>query len=103
VGFLVDWQMDPLTYWHDSAITYSLAALRVVDVRANLLGASNVFEQAAVDKYTFLRDAYLQRRRYLIYDGNLPEDQDNKTSPDTGDTTVSPYHRFTPNWPVFRR
>ena len=103
VGFLVDWQMDPLTYWHDSAVTYSLAALRVVDVRANLLGASNVLEQAAVDKYTFLRDAYLQRRRYLIYDGNLPEDQDNKTSPDTGDATVSPYQRFTPNWPVFRR
>ncbi|MCT7299351.1 VacJ family lipoprotein [Ralstonia sp. CHL-2022] len=103
VGFLVDWQMDPLTYWHDSTITYSLAALRVVDVRANLLGASNVFEQAAVDKYTFLRDAYLQRRRYLIYDGNLPEDQDNKKSPDTGDATVSPYQRFTPNWPVFRR
>ena len=68
-----------------------------------VLGASNVFEQAAVDKYTFLRDAYLQRRRYLIYDGNLPEDQDSKTSPDTGDATVSPYQRFTPNWPVFRR
>jgi len=103
VGFLVDWQMDPLTYFNDSAITYSLAALRVIDVRANLLGASNVLEQGAVDKYTFLRDAYLQRRRYLIYDGNLPEDQDGKKGSDAGDATVSPYQRFTPNWPVFRR
>ncbi|MGM3274374.1 MlaA family lipoprotein [Ralstonia sp. 24A2] len=102
-GFLVDWQLDPLTYWHNSTITYSLAALRVVDVRASLLGVSNVLEEGAVDKYTFMRDAYLQRRRYLIYDGNLPEDQDNKKSSDTGDATVSPYQRFTPNWPVFRR
>ncbi|MGR5475471.1 MlaA family lipoprotein, partial [Vibrio astriarenae] len=78
-----------------------------VDVRASLLGVSNVLEEGAVDKYTFMRDAYLQRRRYLIYDGNLPEDQDNRTSSDkssdSGDATVSPYHRFTPNWPVFRR
>jgi phospholipid-binding lipoprotein MlaA len=105
-GFLVDWQLDPLTYWHDSTITYSLAALRVVDVRASLLGVSNVLEEGAVDKYTFMRDAYLQRRRYLIYDGNLPEDKEGGKSPDgkdTGDATVSPYQRFTPNWPVFRR
>jgi phospholipid-binding lipoprotein MlaA len=53
-----------------------------------------------------MRDAYLQRRRYLIYDGNLPEDKEGGKSPDgkdTGDATVSPYQRFTPNWPVFRR
>ncbi|MHA6845280.1 VacJ family lipoprotein [Ralstonia syzygii] len=103
-GFLVDWQMDPLTYIHNGAITYPLAVLRVVDTRASLLGVSNVLEEAAVDKYTFMRDAYLQRRRYLIYDGNLPEDTDGKNPPEGTEQggTMSPYHRFTPNWPVFR-
>ncbi|MHA6880717.1 VacJ family lipoprotein [Ralstonia pseudosolanacearum] len=104
-GFLVDWQLDPLTYFNNSAVTYSLAALRVVDARAGLLGVGNVLEEAAVDKYTFMRDAYLQRRRYLIYDGNLPEDTDGKNPPEGAeqDGSMSPYHRFTPNWPVFRR
>lgn len=105
-GFLVDWQLDPLTYF-DGTVTYSLAALRVVDVRASLLGASNVLEDAAVDKYTFMRDAYLQRRRYLIYDGNLPEDGEGaKADGDAqggGSGTVSPSRRLTPNWPIFRR
>lgn len=103
MGFPVDWQMDPFTYWHDSAITYSLAALRVVDVRVNLLGTSNMSEQAAVDKYALLHDTYSQRHRYLIYDDSLPEGQDNTKSPDTGDMTVSPHHRFTPNWSMFHR
>jgi phospholipid-binding lipoprotein MlaA len=42
----------------------------VVNVRANLLEAESVFRAAALDEYAFLRDAYLQRRRNLIYDGN---------------------------------
>jgi phospholipid-binding lipoprotein MlaA len=40
----------------------SLYVLRAVDLRASLLGASNVLDQAALDKYSFTRDAYLQRR-----------------------------------------
>jgi phospholipid-binding lipoprotein MlaA len=31
-----------------------------------------VLDEAAMDKYSYTRDAYLQRRRYLIYDGNPP-------------------------------
>ena len=44
----------------------SLMSLRLVDTRANLLGASNVLEQAALDKYAFTRDFYLQRRRSML-------------------------------------
>jgi len=40
----------------------SLYALRVVEARANLLRAGNMLDQAALDKYSFTRDAYLQRR-----------------------------------------
>ena len=46
----------------DVAVRNSLYVLRAVDKRANLLGVSSVLEFAALDKYTFTRDAYLQMR-----------------------------------------
>jgi phospholipid-binding lipoprotein MlaA len=52
----------------------TLYAHRVVNTRTNLLDASRVLEEAALDKYRFVRDAYLQRRRNLIYDGSPPEE-----------------------------
>ena len=51
---------------------YGGVVLGVVDTRARLLGASNLMEQIALDRYTFLRDAYLARRRNLVYDGDPP-------------------------------
>lgn len=67
------------------SVRNSLYALRVVDVRANLLRASNVLSSAALDKYSFTREVYLQVRRgetgrsrrdeaALPSDGSLPED-----------------------------
>lgn len=52
---------------------WGLGVLQVVNTRANLLGASRVVDDIALDKYTFIRDAYLQRRRSLIFDGDAPE------------------------------
>lgn len=52
-------------------LTYVLNA---VDRRANLLRVGNVLEEAALDKYSFTRDAYLQRRRAQIYDREQNED-----------------------------
>ena len=54
------------------AVRNSLVALRAVDVRASLLPADKVVEEAALDKYSYIRDAYLQRRRSQIYDGRPP-------------------------------
>jgi phospholipid-binding lipoprotein MlaA len=51
-----------------------LAVLGIVDARANLLSASNMLDEIALDRYTFLRDAYITRRRSLVYDGNPPEE-----------------------------
>ena len=48
--------------------------LRLVNKRANLLPADKVVEEAALDKYSYMRDAYLQRRRNLIHDGNPPRE-----------------------------
>ncbi len=50
-----------------------LTGLNLVDTRANLLRASAVLDEAALDKYTFTRDFYLQVRRSEIYDGNPPD------------------------------
>lgn len=48
--------------------------LKFVDKRASLLGASDVIEGAALDKYSFVRDSYFQRQRNVQYDGNPPEE-----------------------------
>lgn len=52
----------------------SASALRLLNVRVNLLSAGRVLDEIALDKYVLLRDAYLARRRSLIYDGEPPED-----------------------------
>ena len=52
---------------------YSITALQIINARANLLGASRVLDDIALDKYTFVRDAYLQRRGSLVFDAEPPE------------------------------
>jgi phospholipid-binding lipoprotein MlaA len=62
----------------DVAVRNSLYALDVVRTRAELLKASRVLEEAALDKYTFTREAWLQRRRNQVYDGRPPKDPDDE-------------------------
>jgi phospholipid-binding lipoprotein MlaA len=71
-GKILDMYVDPVVREDNIRLRNSAIVLRTVDMRANLLDATNVLEQAALDKYTFVRDAFLQRRRSLIYDGNPP-------------------------------
>jgi len=59
-------------------VSWGLLALYYVDGRARLLGTETVVEQAALDKYRFVRSAYLQRRQYLVYDGKPPPVEDNQ-------------------------
>lgn len=74
VGLVLDVATDPVAN-HEPARTRDLAiVLRLVNDRANLLAADKVVEEAALDKYSYIRDAYLQRRRSLIYDGNPPRE-----------------------------
>ena len=54
----------------------SLYGLGYVNLRAAALGASGIVDTAALDRYLFIRNSYLQRRRYLIYDGNPPREKD---------------------------
>lgn len=46
-----------------------------VDTRAQMLDTDKTLEEAALDKYEFVRDAYLQRRQNLVYDGNPPQEE----------------------------
>ena len=57
-------------------IEYTVLALRIVNERAELLPADRLVREAALDRYSFIRDGYLQRRRSLIYDGNPPREPD---------------------------
>lgn len=59
-----------------TATQNSLFALDFLDTRADLLGATRLLGIAALDPYVFTREAYLQKRRYLIYDGDPPPLED---------------------------
>ncbi len=63
--------VSPFTYL-SSATLLPLAVLNGINRRANLLEESKLFDEAAIEPYIFTREAYLQRRQHLIYDGNPP-------------------------------
>lgn len=75
VGWAGDIYTSPLVGVDNVNWRNSLIGLRFVTVRADLLEASAILETAALDPYEFVRDAYLQRRRNLVYDGNPPADK----------------------------
>ena len=76
VGLIVDFKTDPITYVHRMRVRNMLWGARMVNRRSELLDTSTILETAALDPYEFLRDAYLQRRRNLVYDGSPPPDKD---------------------------
>ena len=71
-GLLADFYVDPVIRHRPKGVRDVAWATRAISKRADLLDASRVLEEAALDKYVFLRDAYLQRRRSQVYDGNPP-------------------------------
>jgi phospholipid-binding lipoprotein MlaA len=73
-GLVLDVKADPVANYSHVATRNTLLALRVENDRANLLPADKVIEEAALDKYSYIRDGYLQRRRNLVYDGNPPRE-----------------------------
>ncbi|MGZ8264327.1 MAG: MlaA family lipoprotein [Burkholderiales bacterium] len=76
VGRIGDYFTDPVSYIDPNHTRNQLWGTRVVNRRAELLDASTILETAALDPYEFVRDAYLQRRRNLIYDGAPPTEKD---------------------------
>lgn len=72
VGLPIELQIAPQTWISTDSLRYSLTATSVINTRANLLGATGLLDDIALDKYVSVRNAYLQRRRTLVYDGDPP-------------------------------
>lgn len=74
-GLAVDSHYDPL--WQHTPVDErnTAVAIHTVDTRSRLLDAEKILDEASLDPYVFLRDAYLQRRRGLVYDGNPPREK----------------------------
>jgi len=67
----VDWYLDPFSYVDDNTVLYGTKALDILQSRAALLDAEKLISG---DKYVFIREAYLQRREYLVQDGQVQDD-----------------------------
>jgi phospholipid-binding lipoprotein MlaA len=73
VALPVDWQATPTAFFDETSAKVGTTVLQILNKRASLLGATSVIDEISLDKYTFIRDAYLQRRRSLVFDGDVPE------------------------------
>jgi phospholipid-binding lipoprotein MlaA len=71
-NFAYNRALDPVS------LRNSLFVLDIVQMRAGLLKAEKIVDEAALDRYTFTRDAWLQRRRSQIYDGRPPRDPEDE-------------------------
>ncbi len=94
VGRIVDYTTDPVTYIDPTRASNQLRGARLVNARSELLHASTVLQTAALDPYEFVRDAYLQRRRSLIYDGTPPLDREFLDPPPRPQSSTPPQPVF---------
>jgi phospholipid-binding lipoprotein MlaA len=80
VGLVGDALLNPLTYvsifggFAVNAANAAATAVDVTDTRSDLMSSEKIVDEASVDRYDFVKNAYLQRREYLIHDGNPPEE-----------------------------
>lgn len=78
-GVIVRIALGPVGYVPNVPVRNSIYGVGYVDLRSQALESGSLVDTAALDRYTFIRNAYLQRRRYLIYDGKPPpEPEDDK-------------------------
>jgi len=75
VGRYGDGKIDPVALVSSVPVRNSLMGARVVDTRVSLFPAEALMNQAALDRYTFMRSAYLQRRQSLVLDGKRPKEE----------------------------
>lgn len=74
VGFAGDVILDPFISVDKNQVYWGAVGVRVIDRRAGLLTATDIFDQAAIDAYSFVRDAYLQKRANQVRDGDPSDD-----------------------------
>jgi phospholipid-binding lipoprotein MlaA len=84
VGTVGDALLNPLTYTFvfagggaaTSAINSGAKSVDVADTRADLIPTEKIVNEASVDRYSFIKNSYQQRREYLLHDGNVPEEDE---------------------------
>jgi phospholipid-binding lipoprotein MlaA len=85
-GLVVDTALfDPIGYVDDSATQVGLYTVKFIDKRSQYLPASDLLDEAALDPYVFMRDAYLQRRESQVEDGQVSKKDNSyydETDPD---------------------
>jgi phospholipid-binding lipoprotein MlaA len=99
IALPLDRTASPALYISDGSYQFGVVGLQIINTRARLLGASQVIDDIALDKYTFIRDAYLQRRRSLVFDGDAPEMPDAPSPaavPASGATAADPVYAPAP-------
>jgi phospholipid-binding lipoprotein MlaA len=89
VALPLDWQGDLVRRIPYVPARNAATVLRGIDTRSSLLKATSMLEEVALDRYTFTRDAFLQRRRNDIF-GGYPPEEDAPTQPEVPDKKVSP-------------
>ncbi len=102
-GLIGDAALNPISYTgiyfgSTSSVSYEvgfgLGALRAIDSRANNLGLERTISEAALDRYEFLKNAYIQHRKYLVNDGKNQDEDVLKFEEENGNKgfgPISPY------------
>lgn len=102
-GLLGDAALNPISYTGiyfgtasgvASEVSFGLGALKAIDSRASKLGLDSTINEAALDRYDFLKNSYLQHRKYLVNDGQAQDEDVLKFEQENGNKSfgpISPY------------
>jgi phospholipid-binding lipoprotein MlaA len=74
LGLPLDIAASPAYAINQGSFRPVTTVLQILDTRSQLLGATQLLDSIAMDKYSFVRDAFLSRRLRMVFDGNPPED-----------------------------
>jgi phospholipid-binding lipoprotein MlaA len=77
-GWIARLFVGPVGFIPEVPLRNSLYGVGAVDLRAQYAEATKIVDTAALDRYIFIRNAYLQRRRYLQYDGKPPPEPEDQ-------------------------
>jgi phospholipid-binding lipoprotein MlaA len=89
IGLYADSYASPIRLIPNIPTRNEMYVTRTISLRAGLLDNEKILEEAAIDRYAFIRDAYLQQRQSLVYDGNPPREKfDDEENSDTPDKTL---------------
>jgi phospholipid-binding lipoprotein MlaA len=77
-GAIIRIVASPTGYIDSTALSDSIWGLNYLDTRSQALQAEGVLDTAAIDRYRFLRNAYLRARRYQLYDGKPPPEKEDE-------------------------